>query len=499
MLRKSKILFALLSLSLFLRIGASVFTEYHPIFPSYYYTDAKMYESMAWEIASEWKELNPVYIKVPYHYYNYERMLAPVYMIFGHHKILLKFYNVAASILAIYLLFLVTEKLSGYHAGVILLAIMALWPSHIYWSSQILRESLVWFGLGLIMYGGVSYYASYKMRYIFLFSAGLLIVGLLRIQDLLPLLVFLLLPLSVTVKRFRNKVSRWLLFLIPILSVLTIVFSYVTYLPVYALKVLNINKDTIYPPDREITIQWSTDAPCNKFRITCQGVGEKWDTIAEVSGHENTIKIPPFQKDFGDSPVRIKIVGCDAHGKKIVAGMSNPFYVTNSQPIALNKIERKYKNENIYELFAEKRKKFIDGLIKERPPASLLFPEYEFHSYSDIIKFIPKSAFYVLFMPLPGLYPLGKLGTILSSVENIILLILTIIAFLGIFKMEKDLRHYLMLASLMLFIIIHSFIEPDLGSATRHKPTYFPLIFIFSSWFIAKYFKKETCKVPLRR
>jgi len=49
--RNRKIVLILLAVAIILRIGMSVVTEHHPIFPGYYYTDASIYEKNAWEIA----------------------------------------------------------------------------------------------------------------------------------------------------------------------------------------------------------------------------------------------------------------------------------------------------------------------------------------------------------------------------------------------------------------------------------------------------------------
>ncbi|GAG09241.1 unnamed protein product, partial [marine sediment metagenome] len=61
-----------------------------------------------------------------------------------------------------------------------------------------------------------------------------------------------------------------------------------------------------------------------------------------------------------------------------------------------------------------------------------IFPKTEFKTWSDMLLFLPKAIFYSLFMPLPGLYPTGgKLGRLLASSENIGLLVLFVLAVLG--------------------------------------------------------------------
>ena len=288
--------------------------------------------------------------------------------------------------------------------------------------------------------------------------------------------------------------------LIPILSIISVFLLYSTFesaKTTTSVKIINFEKKPILSPYEEINIKWLPDQNFKKYRIYLKEIETKnKEMVAEVSGHANSFTISPIHRDFGESPLRIIVEGHN-NGQILRLARSKPFFITNLKTININRkkqgLENKLKiSRNLPERLSEKRKAIIDEIVKERPPSTLLFPEVEFHSYKDILEFIPKSAFYVLFMPFPGLYPLDNMGKLLASVENIFLLLLTIIAIVGVFVAQKDIRHHLLLGSFVLFIVIHSFSDIDLGSAMRHKAVYFPILLIYSSFIITKYFYKNS-------
>ena len=111
-----------------------------------------------------------------------------------------------------------------------------------------------------------------------------------------------------------------------------------------------------------------------------------------------------------------------------------------------------------------------------------IYPDARFDSWLDLAAFIPKAAFQVLFMPLPGLYPLdGKLGRIAASAENLLLLFLAAAAAVGLRRVPLDPARAALLGVFLFMTIGSSLLEFDLGSATRHKAFYFPMLFPFAA------------------
>ena len=112
-----------------------------------------------------------------------------------------------------------------------------------------------------------------------------------------------------------------------------------------------------------------------------------------------------------------------------------------------------------------------------------------------MLLFLPKSIFYILFMPLPGLYPLGgKLGRILASAENLALLALSLVALLGLLRGPRSPAALSLLAFFCLILPPSALLEFDLGSATRHRLLFFPFILPFAAWQLSRW--SETWQRP---
>ena len=110
-----------------------------------------------------------------------------------------------------------------------------------------------------------------------------------------------------------------------------------------------------------------------------------------------------------------------------------------------------------------------------------LFPDERMGSWLDVLLFIPKASFHILFMPLPGLYPMeGKPGRIFAAVENLILLAVFAVGLVGAARGGLEPRRLGLLLFLVAMAAGSSLLEFDLGSAGRHKLMYLPMIFPFA-------------------
>jgi hypothetical protein len=111
-----------------------------------------------------------------------------------------------------------------------------------------------------------------------------------------------------------------------------------------------------------------------------------------------------------------------------------------------------------------------------------IFPDAEFRNWADVALYLPKGLFHVLFMPLPGLFPTdGKLGRLAASWENAALLALCLAGLLGLARGPKTPVR----AAPVLFCAIMAggaaLLEFDLGSASRHKLLFLPMLFPFAA------------------
>lgn len=110
-----------------------------------------------------------------------------------------------------------------------------------------------------------------------------------------------------------------------------------------------------------------------------------------------------------------------------------------------------------------------------------IYPGYELRTWSDLLRFLPRSAFAVSFMPLPGLYPLeGRLGRWLAAVENVALLALFVAAAFQFATRRRPPEWWLPAMLFAAFTGASALFEYDLGSAARHKLEYMPLALVFA-------------------
>lgn len=116
-----------------------------------------------------------------------------------------------------------------------------------------------------------------------------------------------------------------------------------------------------------------------------------------------------------------------------------------------------------------------------REIATQLFPEARFESWWGVAAFLPKGVFSALFMPLPGLYPMeGKIGRLMAGLENLVLLALAGLGVLGALRGPKTSGRAFLLLFFAGMAAGAGLLEPDLGSATRHKILYLPMLFPFA-------------------
>lgn len=110
-----------------------------------------------------------------------------------------------------------------------------------------------------------------------------------------------------------------------------------------------------------------------------------------------------------------------------------------------------------------------------------IYPDARLESWLDLALFVPKSALHVLFMPLPGLYPLeGKPGRIAAAIENTVLVALTLAAAWRVTRRAPGPAGVLLLAFFAIMVCGTAPLEFDLGSASRHKLLYLPMLFPFA-------------------
>ncbi|MBI5597098.1 MAG: hypothetical protein HY928_13475 [Elusimicrobia bacterium] len=171
-------------------------------------------------------------------------------------------------------------------------------------------------------------------------------------------------------------------------------------------------------------------------------------------------------------------------------GSQNPEYSANILPELAPPAAEPGRTPTALQRISTYRRNLLGGVIAwsvqmhGRTPDSALWPEVEFRSWPELALFIPKAAFFELFMPLPGLYPLqGKPSRMLAAAEGLVLLVTALFALPGLCGRERDPAALFLLVFFLLAVPGTAFLEFDLGSASRHRIHWIPFILPFAAAF----------------
>lgn len=117
-----------------------------------------------------------------------------------------------------------------------------------------------------------------------------------------------------------------------------------------------------------------------------------------------------------------------------------------------------------------------------REVATQIEPDARLETWADLGAFLPRAGFQVLFMPLPFFYPMdGKPGRWFAALENVVLLTIAACAILGLARRRPSPAAVAVLAFFLAMAAGSALMEFDLGSASRHKLLYLPMLFPFAA------------------
>ena len=112
-----------------------------------------------------------------------------------------------------------------------------------------------------------------------------------------------------------------------------------------------------------------------------------------------------------------------------------------------------------------------------REISTQIYPDETFKTWLDVLLYLPKGALTVLFMPLPGFYPLdGKVGRWAAAGENTALFLVALFAATGFARGGNSPARLGLLAFFAAMTVSAALLEFDLGSAGRHKLLYLPML-----------------------
>jgi hypothetical protein len=391
-----------------LRAGLAVVTETRPIFPDFYYTDARLADKYAWDLAESWRTGEAPKLGGSATQTAQGAALAALYRVFGRRPLAGKLLNAVLASLALLPFFFLLRRPFGDKNAVLSCALIAFWPSHIFFTSQNFKEAPVM----LLAYGALAGFLIAPGAAL-TGVAGRLTAGFCCVILLSFLRTYLALLLSAAVAGAA------------------------------ALSLLRRAEDKRRRAAVWATLLTALLAPA-AFRPVSRVVFEDALRLSETARSE-----------------ALAVVPVAVHGEAPPVRPLSPEGIAEFRRIHQSH-DRQYAHYHV-----------------GREVGTQLFYGLQLRTWLDVALFLPKGMFYTLFMPLPLLYPIaGKLGRLASAAENTLLLALALLAAAGLRRLD---RRALAVGGMLLFFCLMAagsgLLEFDLGSASRHKLLYMPLLF----------------------
>ena len=405
---------ALVVLALALRVACAVVTEYKPIFPAYYYTDATLTHDYALSALKDIREGRAPLINGTLGERVQTLTSLEIYRMLGPRPFALKLLNALLGALAVAAFAWAMSIIFPTRAALIAGLALAVWPSHIFYTSQNLKEAPI----------GLLTYAAFGAVFAAGFGEG---VSRARAASLAAAAGFALLGAGF----YRSYV---------------LVAAGGTLLAALALSALR-------PPRTNALLAAAALVAALAFYPAASGrLLAAFDSraLGEADSNWTVSRLIPVTYDNADPRLIYRPTSPEGLSRFRTARQS-----------------------------ADRRWALINA---HRDIGSQLYPDETFKTWLDVLLYLPKGAFTVLFMPLPGLSPLeGKLGRYAASGENLALLALAALAAAGILRGRKSAARLGLIAFFAVMTVGAALLEFDLGSAGRHKLLYLPMLFPFAA------------------
>lgn len=424
---RSRFVFAALLCGLALRWTTAVVTEFYPIFPSYYYTDARHFDLKARKTVENWEKTGFLLEPASPSSKVYIASTAVFYKFFGPQPMIPKIVNGTVAVGAIYFWYRISLLFIPSSAAIIVLWMLALWPTNIFFGSQNTKEAYSLFVLAGALFAflhgikKLGEHSSSSRGFVGLWAvAGLVflfLTGLFRSHVMLFVAVSLISALMFDFWRTSRLHAQWKTLVVMALWI--------------ALPIL------IYRP-----------------------------AMSFVFDHV-LVQAPQYR---GDPSTRIHLIPASASPEQPSKNVRpfSPEGLTQFRKIRLSE-DRQWAKD-----------------FSHRKIQTQICPDQEFQTWWDVAFYLPKGMLYALFMPLPGLYPLeGKMGRILAALENAMLFAVFLLAVTTFIRTwPSDPSAVALIIFFSLAAVCYGLFEFDLGAATRHRLQYFPCLFPFAAAFL---------------
>lgn len=413
-----RLLLAVLAAALAARIGTAILTDYKPLFPPYYYADSKLMDEAAWSTAESWRTGEPSKLTFSLGQRLHSRFIAAIYYAGGHHPLLAKLVHCLFSAAALCCLAAAVSSVFGAPVALLTTALVGGWPTHVFFSSQALKDPLMMF---------------------FAYAALAAILPMLR-RRAAERFTWAILSAGVAALLAGGFLRSYVLIVIS--TSLTLAAAWI-----------------IWSEGRRPKGGWSGAAAL----LAALAAGGALFIALYPALQRSTLSAA--LRDSRD-PSTIQPAFPTAYDARTDS------YVSPLSPGAISYF-RDYRQSS--------DRQWAKDQQNSRRIGTQLFPGLRFETWGDVASFLPKGSFFILFMPLPGLYPLeGNLGRILAAGENLLLLLLAILAVKGMLAGPMTAERAALLMIVVLMTLGSALLEFDLGSAARHKTFYLPLLFPFS-------------------
>lgn len=404
---------ALVALALALRVTCAGVTEFKPLFPAYYYTDATINHDYAVSALADVRAGRAPVINGALGARIQTLTSLGIYRVFGPRPFVNKLFNALLGALAVMAFAWALSMAFPAQAALAAGFGMAVWPSHIFYTSQNLKEAptalMAYAALGAALAAGFDKSASRPRAVSFALAAGLALLGagFYRSYVLVCLGAALLTALCLEASRPpRTNAALTAAALTAALALYPLVSnkllgSFYTRTPIP--DVISVNKSVLIPE------KYSADSKTIYRPTSPQGIS------LFRSSHQ----------------------------------LSDRLWAANNA---------------------------------HREIGTQIYPNETFNTWLDILLYLPKGTFTVLFMPLPGVYPMdGKIGRWAAAGENVALLLLALLAAAGVACAPKAPVRLGLLVFFATMSAGAALLEFDLGSSGRHKLLYMPMLFPFAA------------------
>lgn len=398
-----------------LRAAGAIVTEYKPVFPAYYYTDANLTDFYARQALEEIQNGKSPVIDGALGSRLQTLMTLGVYRALGPKPLAIKLVNALFGALGVAALAWALTAVFSQEAALLAGALVALWPSHAFYTSQNLKEApanlLAYAALGSALHATLDARATRARTAALVLGMALALlgVGVYRSYVMVCLAGALLLTLGLE-SLGKGRRARALGVWVAVAAVLP-----------------------LYP-------------------TVSRGL------------HSSFVSKPLGPTDVSRAEPRLIPVTYNNADPRIVDRPTSPAGITGFR-----------KTRQSADLTWAK-------MYAHREIGTQIYPDAEFKTWTGVFLYLPKGAFTVLFMPLPGLYPMaGKIGRWAAASENLILLTLAALAVMGFARGPKTPGRLGLLAFFAVMTAGAALLEFDLGSAGRHKLLYLPMLFPFAA------------------